>query len=89
MQAPYGRMKMSHMVADTHDELIDMVKHIGVDEKWIQKAGLPDEHFDICESKRTLAVQHGAVSVSMSDIGRIIRDKRNSDAAPPDEEKKK
>ena len=33
---PYGRMKMSHMMADTLPELLDMVDAIGVKRKWLQ-----------------------------------------------------
>jgi hypothetical protein len=52
----YGRMKMSHMIADTSEELLQMVDRIGVSRKWIQYPGQPNEHFDICISKRTLAI---------------------------------
>jgi len=65
----FGRMKMSHMAADTHDELIDMVKKIGVDVKWIQKEGQGREHFDIAMVKRELAIKMGAKEVSMYDLG--------------------
>ena len=65
MKAPFGRMKMCHMFADTTEELLEMVDKIGVARKWIQKAGTNEEHFDIAMSKRALAVQHGAVEVSM------------------------
>lgn len=57
---PYGRMVMYHMIADTPDELRLMAVRIGVALKWFQRtASAP--HFDICKSKRALAVQHGAV----------------------------
>lgn len=29
----FGRMKMSHLIADTTDELLEMVDKIGVDRK--------------------------------------------------------
>ncbi|MEE2978053.1 MAG: DUF4031 domain-containing protein [Pseudomonadota bacterium] len=35
----FGRMRMCHMIADTTDELVSMARCIGVDPKWIQKAG--------------------------------------------------
>lgn len=76
MQAPYGRMKMCHMVADTHDELLGMARRIGVDEKWIQNAGQAREHFDICLSKKRLAIANGAVELSRMDLARVCRKKR-------------
>lgn len=61
----FGRMKMSHLIADTTEELLAMVDKIGVDRKWIQKAGTNQEHFDISISKRILAVEHGTIPISM------------------------
>lgn len=56
----FGRMLMCHMIADTTDELRMMAFKIGVALRWFQRtASAP--HFDICKSKRALAVQHGAV----------------------------
>ncbi len=48
MRAPYGRMVMCHMLADTDDELHAMADHIGVARRWHQKAGTPHSHYDIC-----------------------------------------
>lgn len=76
MQAPFDRMKMCHMIADSTDELLEMADRIGVQRKWLQKAGRHDEHFDIALSKRKLAVAAGAVEVSMMDLGRILRARR-------------
>lgn len=80
MRAPFGRMKMCHMIADSTDELLAMADRIGVQRKWLQKAGRHDEHFDIAMSKRKLAVKAGAVEVSMKEIGRILRAKREPSA---------
>ena len=78
MRANYGRMKMCHMIADSTDELLAMADRIGVDRKWIQKAGRYDEHFDIAMTKRALAVAAGAIEVSMMDLGRILRARREA-----------
>ena len=56
----FGRMKMSHLVADTTDELLAMVDRIGLDRRWIQKPGTPDEHFDLSMSMRKRAIAAGA-----------------------------
>jgi hypothetical protein len=74
--ASFGRMVMCHMIADTRDELLSMVDRIGVQRKWIQKAGTPWEHFDICLSKRTKAVASGAFEVSPQDLVLRIMKKR-------------
>lgn len=72
MYAPYGRMKMCHMIADTHEELVEMVDRIKLSKKWIQDKGTYREHFDIGVAKRKLAVNYGAQEVSVMDLGRII-----------------
>ena len=72
----FGRMKMSHMLADTHEELVEMADAIGVDRKWIQDFGTAKEHFDISMSKRALAVDRGAVEIAMREMGRIVMKKR-------------
>lgn len=74
--APYGRMKMCHMVADTHEELVKMVNDIGLSTKWIQKAGTPQEHFDLSMAYRQRAIRHGAKPVTYKQLGAIIRMKR-------------
>lgn len=56
----YGRMIMCHMIADTPRELHAMAKKVGVARRWFQvNASFP--HYDVCKSKRALAVGAGAV----------------------------
>lgn len=61
----FGRMKMSHLMADSTEELLQMVDKIGVQRKWIQSAGQKTEHFDIAKGKRELAIKAGTIPVSM------------------------
>ena len=68
MQAPFGRMKMCHMAADSTEELLAMADKIGVDRKWLQKEGTWQEHFDIALSKRKLAVEAGAIEVTQKEL---------------------
>lgn len=68
MRAGFGRMTMCHMAADTCEELLEMVDKIGVRRKWIQKAGTAYEHFDICLSKRALAVKFGAIEITRREL---------------------
>ena len=72
MEAPYRGMVMCHMLADTTAELLAMADTIGVARRWIQKAGTPGEHFDICKAKRALAVKAGAVEITWREAGEIV-----------------
>jgi len=67
MRASFGRMKMCHMIADTDAELRAMADKIGVAQRWHQ-----GDHFDIALTKRTLAVQNGAVEISWRQAGCMI-----------------
>jgi hypothetical protein len=79
MEAPFGRMKMCHMTADTHAELLAMADRIGVARRWIQYPGQWKEHFDICLSKRASAIRFGAIQLSMQDL--VMKQARARDAA--------
>jgi hypothetical protein len=76
MNAKYGRMIMCHMVADSTEELLAMVDKIGVNRKWIQKAGKVEEHFDICLSSRKKAVSFGAKEITWRELGLRLIEKR-------------
>ncbi len=69
VDAPFGRMKMSHLMADSTEELLAMVRAIGVNPKWIQAQGTWKEHFDIALSKKVLALQQGAVQITWRQYG--------------------
>ncbi|KVT91887.1 hypothetical protein WK59_03895 [Burkholderia ubonensis] len=66
-KAPFsGRtMKMSHMIADTREELVEMARRIGLNPRHIQKPHTHGEHFDICMSYRKRAVTAGAVLITL------------------------
>ncbi len=68
MKAPFGRMVMCHLVADTDEELLAMADTIGVSRKWHQAPPAHDSHFDICLSKRKLAVAAGAVQITLRQL---------------------
>jgi hypothetical protein len=68
MEADFGRMKMCHMIADSHEELLEMATRLGVAHKWIQHVGRPSEHFDICKSKRALALRFGAKVITAHEL---------------------
>jgi Protein of unknown function (DUF4031) len=70
--ALYRGMKMCHMIADSHAELMEMAFEIGVADHWLQNKGTHREHFDICKAKRKQAVIAGAIEVSFRELGRKI-----------------
>lgn len=65
MRAPFGRLIMCHMIADSDDELHAMANRIGVARRWFQKPGTPTRHYDIALSKRALAIAAGAIEITM------------------------
>lgn len=75
MRAPFGRMVMCHMIADTTLELTEIARCIGVATKWIQDAGTPREHFDVCLSARRVAVSLGAVQITQRELAMKIHDR--------------
>ena len=76
MRAHLGRMVMCHMLADTDEELHEMASKIGVARRWHQKSGTPQSHYDICLSKRAIAVRLGASEIDRTGVAEIIRAKR-------------
>lgn len=68
----FGRMKMSHMVADDRTELLIMAVVIGVNLNWIQKVDTKLEHFDVCIAKRKLAVEYGAKEITWRQLGEMV-----------------
>ena len=58
----FRRMIMCHMFADTLDELHKIAKKIGLKRSWFQNKGSAP-HYDVCKSKRILAVNAGAIEI--------------------------
>jgi hypothetical protein len=71
----YRGMKMCHMIADSTEELLEMVDKIGVQRKWIQHPGTCNEHFDICFSKRQKAVKLGAHEIHFKIYAAMIQNR--------------
>ena len=73
------KLIMSHMIADTEEELHTMADRIGVSRRWYQ-----GDHYDICQTKRATAVQKGAKEVSQRQLGMIsFNKKRVAKGLPP------
>ncbi len=70
----YRGMKMSHMVADTLEELHEMAGKIGVQRKWFQEPPkVSHPHYDICFAMREKAVGFGAKEITMREMVVIVR----------------
>lgn len=68
----YRRMIMSHMAADTLEELHAMAKTIGVARRHFQnKKGKP--HYDICKEMKQKAIEAGAIEVRDREIILLFR----------------
>ena len=67
----FRRMKMSHMIADTERELHEMADRIGVSRRWFQ-----GDHYDICLSKRFMAVEFGAKEITWRELAAKAMRKR-------------
>jgi Protein of unknown function (DUF4031) len=59
----FGRMKMSHMIADTEEELHTMADKIGLNRRWYQ-----GDHYDVAMITRTKAVAFGAVEITIHQL---------------------
>lgn len=66
---------MCHMVADTEQELHAMADRIGVARRWYQ-----GDHYDIALSKRALAVQSGALEITVMQLGCMVAVRRRTGA---------
>lgn len=74
----YGRMLMSHMIADTPQELHAMATQIGMRRAWFQPHSFP--HYDVCVSRRASAIRLGAVEVDRRGMGLAMRRIRSGGA---------
>lgn len=77
---PFGRMMMCHMLADRVEDLHAMADKIGIARRWFQNKRYP--HYDICKSKRALAVKLGAIEIDRQQFVTIARRVMN----PPNRE---
>ncbi len=70
--------KMCHMIADSDEELHAMADKLGISRSYFQKEGTYKRHYDITTSKRVLAIKAGAISIRMSDLGYLIRNRKET-----------
>ena len=67
----YGRMIMSHMVADTLEELHEMAEKCGVVRRHFQDGKRP--HYDVCKESKGFAIINGAILVNDRTIIELCR----------------
>jgi len=72
MRAGYGQMIMCHMIGP-EAELLEMADRIGVKRRWYQ-----GDHFDICQSKRNLALKAGAKEITSRQAAAMRRRRRET-----------
>jgi hypothetical protein len=64
------------MLAFSLEELHLMAEKIGIQRKWFQSRNIP--HYDICKSKRSLAIGHGAIEISRKQTTELMRKLRGA-----------
>lgn len=76
---PFGRMKVSHMIADSEEELHRMAANIGMQRSWFQsKASWP--HYGVSLTRRQMAIDLGAKPISQRELVLKIRELRKEQA---------
>ena len=61
----FRNMKMSHMIADTEEELHAMADKIGLKRKWYQ-----GDHYDVSYGLRQKAIEFGAKELTMRELSK-------------------
>lgn len=76
--------RWSHLMADTHDELMQAALDLGLNPEWIQHEGTHREHFDVTETVRQRAIAQGVAEATSypHGTGRILAQKRTALAVP-------
>lgn len=73
----FRRMKMSHMIADSDDELHAFAARIGMARSWFQ-----GDHYDVSKAKRDEAIKLGAIPISLRQCAAMSAMKRRGWLAP-------
>jgi hypothetical protein len=68
---PGRKYILSHMIADTEEELHDMAKRIGVARRWFQR-----DHYDVTQSCKALAIKYGAVQITQRQCSFMATNRR-------------
>lgn len=81
---PFRSMLMSHLMADTPQELQRAEALLGIPPGSIQHPGTPNEHLDVSQTKRQQAIgQLGAIPVTQRQMVYLRRQKRKGKPLDP------
>ena len=83
LKLPFGRMLMSHLIADTPEELQAAETALGLPKGSIQYPGTWKEHLDVSQSKRAQAISSGATVIPATQLTRMLTKRREAQAAGP------
>lgn len=75
-------MYLCHMLADTEEELHEMADAIGIPRKYFQNKPGGTPHYDICQAKKKMALQRGAIEIGFRKTVELIRAWRAKLSAP-------
>ena len=67
---------MSHMLADSSEELQQMASKLNLNPGWIQSPGTWREHYDVSAGKRAEAIGQGALAVDTLFLVKLRRRKQ-------------
>ncbi len=71
VKIPFRGMLMSHMLADTLDELHGMADLLGIPRSRFQPRSTP--HYDVCQDTRAQAIVLGARVINRRETAELIR----------------
>ena len=76
VRIPFRDMIMSHMIADTTEELYAMAERLGLARRWVHRGGTAEEHFDVSQEAKARAIELGAVAITRRELITRIRARR-------------
>jgi hypothetical protein len=73
-------MRMSHLTADTPEELHAIADQLGLQRSWYQDKGDGRWHYDVSDTKRNEAIQSfGAVPITLREMGAYVSTRRKAE----------
>lgn len=74
------RSRWSHLMADSHEELMAFAAQLGMRPEWLQNPGSYREHFDLTSGRRETALRLGAEPITYPHgTALVLQAKRRND----------